>query len=72
MFDDSKKRQVRDFIVILRSLPDCLYAALDGFRLAMEWRYPTSQKLQWLRWSGCGVPDEAASKMTIFLVLPLI
>lgn len=66
MFDDSNKRRVKDFVVVLRSLQDCLHA-LDGFRVAMERCSPKSKRLQWLYSSGCGVPDEVASKLDYFL-----
>lgn len=66
MFDDSNKRRVRDFIVVLRSLQDCL-CALDAFGDAIEGISPKSRRLQWLYSSGCGVPDEAAGKLDYFL-----
>ena len=66
MFDDTNKRRVRDFILVLRSLQDSL-CALETLSEAMESTRPKSKRLRWLCTVGCGIPSDALDKLNFFL-----
>lgn len=66
MFDDTNKRQVGDFVFVLRSLQDSL-GALSKLAGAMKLVQPKSKRLQWLCTAGCGIPSDAFGKLNYFL-----
>eukprot|EP00178_Gracilaria_changii_P027784 TRINITY_DN914_c0_g2_i1.p1 TRINITY_DN914_c0_g2~~TRINITY_DN914_c0_g2_i1.p1 ORF type:complete len:1273 (+),score=179.14 TRINITY_DN914_c0_g2_i1:355-4173(+) len=66
MFDDTNKRIVKDFVLVLRSLQESL-CALETLAGALDSSNPKSNRLKWLCATGGGIPADALDKLTFFL-----
>ncbi|KAI0563050.1 DNA mismatch repair protein MutS [Gracilaria domingensis] len=66
MFDDTNKRMVKDFVLVLRSLQDSL-CALETLGGVLDSSNPKSGRLKWLCATDGGIPADALDKLTYFL-----